>query len=282
MNTSGAIQNSYRSNVTSQWSPGSLTTQPIQVPKHQSTGFSVRYGMQMNSTTNSLDGGLRLYAGNLHGLVQEYIYFEGNRTWAPAYIFPQSDASAGCSITNAASAMPNLTTMHLVNTMGQLELWWEEYDTTANESASNFDDVWTKGASSSCILAPSMFMTLILIPSTSNHLGTDCVSPLLQNTSLCANGLNAFYQTPDTHIERNEWSGLAGTQRWGESYDLSNATALPSTSIGCIYFGQPGPVAYYVFWQSNGSDIMMATVNWEITYQGFQLGNWSANLIDLG
>ncbi|MCJ1235133.1 hypothetical protein MMC14_003097 [Varicellaria rhodocarpa] len=116
---------------------------------------------------------------------------------------------------------------------------------------------------------------------TTPWLSADSISSLLPNSSQCTNK-NDFYQSSNTHIMRSGWTGIANTQRWSTASDVSNATTLPGTSIGCLYYGSPGPVAFFVFWQSDASDVVVATVNWNNTYTGYVLGDWETGLVPIG
>lgn len=249
------VQNTCHTNSTSNWTKDCKhVDHPIQVPKTPDIAFSVGYIPQWNiyNHTGPSYSQLSLYVGGDDGLVHEYFYDDqaSGTAWDLGFTFPNSNGFAGASITSRG----NLSTMHLVNVKGELELWWKDSNIQSTNSTSYPIGIWNKGVDSGNGIYP--------------------------NTTMCADG-NVFYQDPSDHIIGFPWTGTVNTQRWGDSFDISNVTVLPGTSIGCHFFYPPSDNSYYVYYQTNGSDIMQAVRTWK-DEANLVLGFWSTDSVPIG
>ena len=247
------VQNTCYTNSTSNWTKDCKhADHPIQVTKTPDLAFSVAYTPQWNiyNSTGASYSQLSLYVGGDDGLVREYFYDDQATAWDLGFTFPDSNGFAGASITSRG----NLSTMHLVNDKGELELWWKDSNIQSTNATSYPIGIWNKGVDSGNGIYP--------------------------NTTMCADG-NVFYQDPNDHIIGFPWTGTVNTQRWGDSFDISNSTVLPGTSIGCHFFYPPSDNSYYVYYQTNGSDIMQAVRTWE-DEANLILGFWSTDSVPIG
>lgn len=75
--------------------------------------------------------GLRLYYGSAEGSVQELTWNFGAGAWTKGYTFPGSNPHGGCECTVRGSS---ITSLWLLNTKGELEERWREFNLSANSS----------------------------------------------------------------------------------------------------------------------------------------------------
>ena len=86
-------------------------------------------------------GGLRLFAGGLDGLVQEYVWTLDESDWQPGFSFEATNGYAGVSCWPPG----NTTYLYLQNSNSHIEAWWKDFDTSQKGGNSHPTGVWTKG-----------------------------------------------------------------------------------------------------------------------------------------
>ena len=202
---------------------------------------------------------MRLYAGGSHGLVQEYAYTHANNSWAVGFTFPDTNGYAGISGTWFPYQL-TMATLMMMNTNDELELWWKDTNSSATGNATHPVGEWVRGT------LVSKHWTYESLNQVSVLIGNYTTGGFTSNTSVCNSGF-LYYQDETGDILGITLSGTAEAQRWGTTFIVDGAKALPRTSITCQLGCIPGD---HVYFQTNGSNIVAgdradSDSSWNIT-----------------
>lgn len=155
VDTAGYLQESINSNKTSGgWTTGLLGAGKHKVSASQNVGVTAChndrwYGAPYNSTA----GGLRLYYGaagangSNDSFVQELAWADGNGAWDVGSKFEDTNGDGGVECTVGHFGQPpSFTNLWLLNTKGELEQRWMDFNRTANTST-HITGSWVRGTS---------------------------------------------------------------------------------------------------------------------------------------
>lgn len=178
------------------------------------------------------DGFNYLYYTGLDGLLHEITYHIPANTWQQSYSFNNSNGYSGSTI--LADSSHNLSTMHLINQDGQLQLWWRNLSDGSTPAAP-----WTEGVDSA---------------------GANWPVEIYRNSTLAMSqntGVEAIVQDLTGELYGVGWQGYRATQQWDSPVD-SGIKAMLGTGVAATGSGNLFPglnVKASVFVQLNGSDI---------------------------
>ena len=123
------------------WTNGTIGGQQYLVPLDAYKNLEVGPGNTYNSSSGGFDGGLALYAGNYDNAIHEFLY-SPEQGWSEGFVFPGCKGYAGFSVYRNGS----VAIMNLVNSLGYLEFWWKNYDTTAPGYDPSTLNIWNQGS----------------------------------------------------------------------------------------------------------------------------------------
>lgn len=164
--------------------------------------------------------GLRLYYGSASGSIQEVYWKFGDTAWSKGDTFPDSNPDGGCECTVRGSS---ITSLWLLNTKGELEQRWKEFNLSAN-STTHPSGTWIKRN----YTPPPRDSPL---PSTAGNTNSQIRSeltyaPTYGNTSVAAinyaSTKNVHVQAPNSTIIELIANGAAEDTTWQDFYQVGN------------------------------------------------------------
>ena len=138
------LRDTIRRSTSGTWEDGILADSKIQIPNTMSTGLFAIYSAWFSfaSSVGNNTGGIKLFYGAADNLVHVHQWDAAGNIWLEGFTFPDSNGNAGMWATSVGS----LTYAYLLNSAGDLLLWWKDFNTTVN-STQHPVGVWNEGTS---------------------------------------------------------------------------------------------------------------------------------------
>ncbi|KAI9760935.1 MAG: hypothetical protein M1835_000074 [Candelina submexicana] len=231
----GYLQESINSNKTQGgWFTGPLGQGRFKVSDSPHVGLSACHNPQWyGAPYNSSAGGLRLYYGAGNHTVQELRWIDGRTAWEMGANFPDSDGDGGVECTVAHSAPPSITNLWLLNTKGELEQRWFDFNESAATNGHKVG-VWSKA-----LTYPG--------PRPQSHITAITAS---KDQKL------VHFQLANNTVRELIVEGTAESTIVRSYLDIKEKPALPGSHLGSVVLNTTlGGQEIHVYYQTNGSDI---------------------------
>ena len=219
MDSTGQIRNKLYNNKTQTFQDGYIYKKVFTMPPAITT---IRR-MSWYADNNKL---FYMYAGGTDGLMHEYTYDSTINKWQPTSDFVRSNGFSGATVTPDT----NLSTLHLVNSEGNLVLW-----TRPPPNDSGVPRAWSQGAASQQLPVSVYANSTLQLDKKHNQVIFQDTTGELQVIGFRGEGVDA------------QWNAPLPT----------GVKARLGASVKAIRGIYPGPLnsATHVFTQVNGNDI---------------------------
>ncbi|KAI9845304.1 MAG: hypothetical protein M1837_004926 [Sclerophora amabilis] len=231
------LQEKINSNKTrSGWTDGLLGNGGFKVSSSPQVGLSAcRNYRWYGAPYNISDFGIRLYYGGDDHAIHELLWSYGNQAWDTGTVFDDSNGDGGVECTAGPSQPPGITNLWLLNSKGELEQRWYDFNDTSR-SPDHLTSTWVKG-----FTYPHVRKNSAITAITSIGPG----QPKLVHFQLANNTVRQLVTT-----------GVAETSEWTEYLDIEERPAIPNSRLGSVVLSTDrGGGKVHVFCQTNGTDI---------------------------